>query len=89
MGVWGLGRVVLVVSWRDAEVPVVEVDKTEKADEPEDDLDEGVVVKPERDTAESDDVDRWVGRVGGVSGIGRLDTAASIDASGGTVSSRR
>ncbi len=36
----------------------MEVDKTEKAEEPEEDLDEGVVVNPDPDAPESDVVDR-------------------------------
>ena len=69
----------------------MEVDKTEKADDPEEDLDDGVVVNPdpEPDATESDEVVRCVGRVGGVSGSVKLDMAASIDDSGREVSSRR
>ena len=63
----------------------------EKAEDPDEDLDDGVVVNPdpEPDATESDEVVRCVGRVGGVSGIVKLDMAASIDDSGREVSSRR
>ena len=69
----------------------MEVDRTEKAEDPDEDLDDGVVVNPdpEPDATESDEVVRCVGRVGGVSGIAKLDMAASIDDSGRAVSSKR
>ena len=69
----------------------MEVDRTEKAEDPEEDLDEGVVVnpEPEPDATESDEVVRCVGRVGGVSGIARFEMASSIDDSGRAVSSKR
>ena len=63
----------------------------EKAEDPDDDLDDGVVVNPalEPEATESEEVVRCVGRVGGVSGIARFEMAASIDDSGRAVSSKR
>ena len=86
---WDLGE--MGASCNDAEVAVVEVERMENAEEPEDDLDEGAVDNSVEYAVVREEVERsdFVGGAGDVSESAGSNTAASSEGSGGVVSSSK